>query len=198
MNKYYRHSKYLVCLTSDADNEKMWNEYAESFKGFVLEYDAKEILSAVNNYIIDFYSQTSFSYKDQDILRQALIENDLGVSKVSYSNEPIDISDDFIFFTQNINEINSKDPTEIDVIRNLKLNEKIVSTKRENYSFENEIRLVLPSGYNLHTNEVTQYYIPLFVLKPKAIVIGKCMNEANRDKVINIASQNSIQIIEAS
>ena len=196
--EYYRMAKYLICLTPFNNSSYMWERYADNYKGFVVEYDTEELLRSINNFLIEVYGDTKFSYKNDFIIKDALINNDLGIARVSYTDTPLDMSEHIEYYIKNLNKINNEEPSEATIKNNLLVNEKVVSIKLKSFSDENEIRIILPSKYNFETSslEITRHKA-LLKIEPKSIVLGKNMESSSRKVIFDIANKKGIKIIEA-
>lgn len=194
---YYRMSKYLMCLTPHCNSSFMWKNYADDYHGFVVEYDTEELLENIQEYLLDIYLNTNFSFKETNKLKMALIRYDLGISKVKYANSPINITDDLLLYLEDYKKIICTEPNEETVKNNQITTEKILSTKIKKFKKEKEVRLMLPSGYNFETDiNIMEKHKALFKIKPKSIILGKKIGVNEKKEILDFANDSQIKVIQ--
>lgn len=176
-NNIYRGFKKIACFTTNYESELMWGHYADSSKGFVIEYDLTEIINSCNfecgdnirgcqnlglNYLLAPVIYKETRYDATDYLVQYLMFNTL--SKIENQDNPR-------YF-------------ELDKLLYLKL----LLYKSKEWKYENEWRLIGKT-----TNE-TIFEKPECILKckPKKIYLGTKITTENKKKIIDICKKENI------
>lgn len=158
---YYKSMPKIACLTEEIDNSPMWAYYADSHKGFVIEYDIENLSSDVkiegekifiNCYPI-IYSDSRFDATESAVAfaKKMVAQNFVG--SLECPNNPIELKDQLLFIKANV-------------------------FKHKDWHNEKEWRIWLNSK---------ETDINFINIKPKAIYLGCKISKDNRDEIINIA-----------
>lgn len=197
-NDYFRSSKYIISLCETFNSDTMWNEYSDKNTGFVIEYRTTDIIAEVNKLLDNIYSNLKFSEKieNQDVAKIELRRNDPGLYKVTYKKEPYDITEQIIeqlnilYREQVLGETISWNRKKDHFIKQARTITNIITTKKYEYSFEKEWRVVVPSLFNTLTTKA----IPLLIVKPLKIILGKDVSKNNMLLMNNFCEENNIEI----
>lgn len=161
LSDYYRSIPKIACLTEKRDDSPMWAYYADSHKGFVIEYDVEDLSSEmkiegekvfINCYPI-IYSDFRFDATESAVAfaKKMVFQNFVGSLKCP--SNPVELKDELFFIKANI-------------------------FKHKDWHNEKEWRIWLNSK---------ERDINFINIKPKAIYLGCKISKDNRDKIINIA-----------
>lgn len=158
---YYKSKPKIACLTEEKDNSPMWAHYADSHKGFVIEYEIEELSLDMNiegenvylNYYPIIYSDSRFDATESAVAfaKKMVFQNFVGSLKCP--NNPVELKDEFLFIKANI-------------------------FKHKDWHNEKEWRIWLNSK---------KMDINFINIKPKAIYLGCKISKDNRAEIIKIA-----------
>lgn len=164
----------VACFCNDVKKGTMWAHYAGNGTGFALEYDFDEINAAIQSYVRENFE----SYKENSIFKNCSFK----LEDVKYTNEKANV-------TNLIFEINktwfSKGYKKF---LNQNEFEQIVFTKRKEWEYEDETRLVLP------TKKAS--FEKLDGIKPKAIYLGEFMPKEYQYILCSVAKENGIRAFQ--
>lgn len=164
----------IICFSQNVYSLLMWSHYAENHRGFALAYD-KEIIKSANR-----YNKSGMEVSEKTI-----------VSPVKYENERIDMTN---YIHKYLNKYIF--PGELDVTMIPELPQKVlrefVLTKSLEWGYEQEVR-VIPRTIDI-SKECPLNYIEC---KPKAIILGSCCNDTDKQRLIKIAHEKKMHIFQA-
>lgn len=166
--QYIKNYQNIVCFSETQTSPTMWAYYADSHKGFVVEYDFKNYHTTCLN------CSHKCAYQHYETL-----------FPVIYSDERFDAKD-FVaaFWSQQILINNS--PVEVFVPKDDELAlYKTLLHKSKDWSHEKEWRIILQCDT-----------FPQIIQKPLAIYLGVNMSQENRSKLLNFATKNNIKTFE--
>lgn len=177
--KLLRDEFYIGCFSKNFDNTILWAHYADCGKGFVIEYDEKDIEAAVKNYFKKIhYNRQSFSI--YDVVYDG--------NSISNDKLMIDILESFSdFLVSTISNPNVKrfryEPTE-EALKQIFLH------KLSGWSYEKEKRIILPN-----TN-LSRLFDSVGKIKPKAIYLGVNVIENNKYLIQKYCQENDILLFQ--
>lgn len=179
LEKIVQRDCLVTCFTDTNLNKEMWEGYADFHKGFCQEYDLKELQG---EYIEDnFFKNNNYT------------EN---ICPIIYGEQLFQASKYFpLEYMENILEIKIFKKIIVPVIFFATL------TKLEQFSFENEWRWFklfthdLPNKLNFKKvgNDLGMLRK---VIPPKAIYLGKCIEENNKKEIIEICKTKGIKVYQ--
>ncbi len=173
--KFFRNHFLITCFSKQLFNTTLWAHYANSGKGFAIEYDDEEIKELVLNY------RKSLKYNRKQFL----------LSKIEYrhSFEPndelmIDILSSFAdFLILKIDTPSFKrlrfEPSEKDL-------QSVFLNKTSNWAYEDEWRTIVP---NTNLNDK---YKMIGKIKPKAIYLGINIEQHDKYLICMYCKENNI------
>lgn len=176
---------FTTCFTKSNNKEIMWAHYSNNATGYVLEYDFDEIKEKV----------------------KILKENDpfdaIKFDKVNYTKEKSDFTGFVINYIDNLmTQPYNKflDILDIPVFycdsnrKTVSISKDIVFEKNEDWSYEEEYRLVIPNsqhdGYNLTSTHNTS----ISDIKATAVYIGEKCSSKDEKEIIDIAKSKVIKV----
>lgn len=179
LDKIVQRDCLVTCFTETNLNNEMWKEYAGCHSGFCQEYDLKELQRE--------YIEHNFFKNDN------YTEN---ICPVIYSEHVFQASEYFpIEYTGDISKIENFQKIIVPVIFFATL------TKLEEFSFENEWR-----WFKLFTQDLPDKRgfekvggnlgILREVIPPKAVYLGKRMEEKNKKEIIEICKTKKIKVYQ--
>ena len=163
----------IICFSKIHDSMLMWSHYADNHKGFMLVYALEDIMNALR------YDET-----ETETARKTRLE------PVEYVENKLDLTEEIDAYTR------SRRPNAGDVIPpdgdipQPKLR-KMITQKAKDWSYENEWRLI-PRTIDLE-HESPLCYIECV---PTAIVLGAKCEKENREKILNIARNKNLPVLE--
>jgi hypothetical protein len=165
--RYIKNYQNIVCFSETQTSPTMWAYYADSHKGFVVEYDFKNYHTPCLN------CSHKCAYQHYETL-----------FPVIYSDERFDAKDFVAAFWSHQMLINS--PVEVFVPKDDELAlYKTLLHKSNDWSHEKEWRIISQCDT-----------FPKIVQKPLAIYLGVNMPQENRSKLLDFATKNNIATFE--
>lgn len=158
--------QYITCFTENQNATLMWAHYANSHKGFCLEYNWGEIVSQTNNY---------------------LAENKILLMPVKYSEKRFDASSYIYTILQDW----IKNRMNLDFqlyFSDFLIYIKILLTKSLDWSYESEWRMF---SYVNDTKPDINYRIQL-IHKPTAVYLGARMPQEESDMMEQLCMEKEI------
>ena len=163
----------------------MWSHYAKNGTGFVIEYDAYEILKFIKSIKADDY-----------------IKRHTAIHRVNYTSERTNNTEFLkkLFCVEcgqdeheyNFNEFPLYKFNEEDI-------KTIVAEKNIDWSYEEEIRLITPNVMKNDRGElISCHEIIINDIKPKAIYIGENCSKKDKLLLCSIARTKNIKIYKMS
>ena len=179
LDKIVQRDCLVTCFTETNLNNEMWEGYADFHKGFCQEYDLKELQGEYIEHI--FFKNDNYT------------EN---ICPVIYGEQLFQASKYFpIEYTGDISKIENFQKIIVPVIFFATL------TKLEEFSFENEWR-----WFKLFTQDLPDKRgfekvggnlgILREVIPPKAVYLGKRMEEKNKKEIIEICKTKKIKVYQ--
>lgn len=166
-----REQLYLIaCFSEDVLSSPMWGHYADSHKGFCLEYDIRQILTDCNQTCSDVKRCNNLLFHPT-------------IAPVIYSDSKYDASETFKAFIMNLFlEFFTKgaNPIHTDMLVSL----KTLLTKSEAWSYEKEWRMFYSSGGTKHGI--------IAKLKPSAIYLGNAIESHLKNQLIETSREKGI------
>lgn len=169
----------VTCFTDTNLNDEMWEKYADFRSGFCQEYDLKELQREYIEY--NFFKNDNYT------------EN---ICPVIYGKYIYQASDYFpMEYTEDISK------TKIFQIIIVPVMFFSALTKLEQFSFENEWRWFKLYTYDLNDKrgfEKVGGNLGMLreVIPPKAVYLGKCMEEKNKKEIIEICKSKGIKVYQ--
>ena len=164
---YQRNQEYITCFTENLDATLMWAHYANSHKGFCLEYNWKErLLSQPSGFLID---------------------NKAYLCPVKYSDKRFDATSYIYTILDNY----IKEQTGVDFelyFRDILTSIKALLTKSIDWSYEKEWRMF---SYEQNAKPEIDYKIQL-IQKPTAVYLGARMPQQQADMIEQICLEKEI------
>jgi len=163
----------IICFSKIYDSMLMWSHYADNHKGFMLAYAQEDIVNALR------YDKT-----------ETKIERKTQLEPVEYVEDKVDLTEEIENYAR------SRRPNLGDVILpdgNIpqpKLR-KMITQKAVDWSYEHEWRLI-PRTIDLE-KESPLCYIECV---PIAVVLGAKCEEKNKEKILKIAHNKKIPVLE--
>jgi hypothetical protein len=167
---------YIASFSEVFDSMLMWGHYADSHKGFVLEYDIG----------------------DMEALNQLSVKQDYTVNlfPVLYDEERYEATKYMLdFFEQNFINGNLKDENNIS-IPDMLIHIKSNTFKAKFWEYEKEWRLVYKCEQKCPKCELTYPNYRSVELKPKAIYLGSRMSRANKISIKKLIEGKNMQVYE--
>lgn len=163
---FLKKKPHIVCLTDDLYSNKMWKEYGDNFKGFIIEYQYRKYISPC------LYCQN----------KTCNIRHHEVIFPVIYTNEKFDGRSFFAKYL--INTYKNKYP----FVKKLPIDDelsffKILLYKKTNYSYESEWRIISICNK-----------IPVIKLKPNALYAGKDIEIENFNKLKKYCKISNIDL----
>lgn len=176
---------YVSCFSEEGCSNIMVGLYSDNAKGFILEYNTKELLSNCNR------ANCSNSWKCTTLHQSPVL------IPVNYKSKRYDISQmltSYIFLMAlekvSHNTTNGIVPFYIDYLFPLKL----AGRKQSTWRYEQEWRLVYFS--NKESEIAQSKHIPLKYAVPSAIILCPKCSKEKREIIINIANKQAIPVYE--
>lgn len=161
----------IVSLSETVTSSLMWGHYADSHKGFCLEYDIASILQECSN-----------NCQDSRYCRQFMMN--IGIAPVIYKDERFDASSAFISMIMNHIKNVSGLPVE-DYHFDVLLPVKTLLTKAESWSYEKEWRLYKKMPCPTRPQSLLE-------IKPSAAYMGINMQPSDKEKIIKLCQDKQI------
>lgn len=166
--KNFKNYVRILCFSEKIDSTLMWAHYANSHKGFALEYD-----------VHDLFSEENFISK-------------FGLYPVIYSEVRYDMTKFLLKFLRNISykDYCSKMNIDFDITSNLNLLdiEKPFLYKSKDWKYENEWRII-----RNRTSENEEIKVKG---RPLSLYLGENIDEKNKEILIKIATKKKIKVYQ--
>lgn len=171
LSVYHNQIARMACLTEENDNILMWSHYADSHKGFVIEYDTKSLYT---NCLNCSKGKTQFNCSDWKITGLfPILYTDQRYDATQYLSDQLNID---MYKKMNLDNIWYKlDP--LDCI-------KVSLYKHQSWSYEKEWRLFLNSNN----------YCNFISIKPVAIYLGCRISPCYEKLIMQYAQENNIDL----
>lgn len=180
-----RRQLLITCFCEKNTKEIMWSHYADSGKGFVLEYSYKDIDKLSHDYL--------------NVYRETMSNNHIGGTFPLFGINSVDYKSDRLDGTclafKNLKELlKEKIQTDNDftTIARFQMDEdefkQFVLYKDKSWEYESEIRLILP---NL---DLRKTYCSLGKAKPKAVYLGEFISFNDEYTICSIAKSKGIPV----
>lgn len=165
--QYIKNFQNIACFSETQTSPTMWAYYADSHKGFVVEYDFKSYNTPCIN------CPHKCTYQHYELL-----------FPVIYSNERFNAKDFVGSFWSQRMLINS--PVEVFIPKDDELALcKTLLYKSNDWSHEKEWRIISQCDT-----------FPMITQKPVAVYLGINMSKENRSKLLDFANKNNIMVFE--
>ena len=162
----------IACFSEDNTSSLMWGHYADSHKGFCLEYDFTETIVDCNKSCNDIKGCNKFLLG-------------IPIAPICYSEKRFDATAGVLSIIQQVLANEAK----IDMknhFSDVLLVVKCLLTKSDEWNYEKEWRL-----FNWYPNDIKPHR-PIVKLKTKAIYLGNCMEQKHKDELLLIAKEKEI------
>lgn len=182
----FRKRQLVACFSRNIQSEIMWAHYANYGKGFVIEYSKLDLDELCNFYLNEFNDDIFNNSKDKSLY---------GCFAVNYSSTKCDgtkLAFNIIreyyrnrsIFREH-RKINLK-YTHVDYeeFKNITLN------KIKDWSYENEVRIILPNNTKLKESEL------IGKCKPYAVYLGEFIEQHNKYLILNICRNKKIPVYQ--
>lgn len=217
LQQVFKRQSLVGCFTTRIRNEIMWAHYADSSKGYAIEYDYSdlEMESEItidwlhdfeNNGLKELFNQIGFEVQSWNININDL-KKSYGIFPVRYRNGKyngtefvssvldnmskfkVDSNEDIFTQLMNISK-EIYDPNKSKII-----NHSIALHKKRLWQYEYEWRLIIP---NLFLESIIQGkdHIKVFTCKPKAIYLGENISNINRRLLMDISEEKGIDVFQ--
>lgn len=169
-----QHKRYVACLSEDYQSTLMWGHYADSHRGFALEYDFSSLITDCSNQCANSYRCENFGLN-------------LPIAPVIYQDSKFDAT---VLMTAFImKDIFKKlhmpaHPVNYDCLYLI----KCLLVKALPWAYEKEWRLFSKQKKEALSNQ----FGCIAVLKPKAVYLGNKMNIENQNKISEICKRKDI------
>lgn len=165
--QYIKNYQNIVCFSETQTSPTMWAYYADSHKGFVIEYDFKNY----NTPCADCSKRCKYQHYEL-------------LFPVIYSDERFNAKDFLASFL--LQQIFVNSPVEVFIPKDDELAlYKALLHKSNDWSHEKEWRIISQCDT-----------FPQIIQKPIAIYLGINMSQENRNKLIDFAEKNNITTFE--
>ena len=212
MNETFRRTYVIACFTMDICNEIMWAHYAESSRGFALEYnfwDLKDLGEISDQSLRETFKKFNFFNLSDDVLNTPITDVLL---PVEYKNDKYNATEllgkiiiDVLELYYNAFKTNqiSMESVQKYVEESQKKNEverralfqNAISPKKKIWSYEKEWRLIANNSSILSGN-IDSNHCLVGTLKPKAIYLGEFIAEHNKVIILDYAKKNNIPVYQ--
>lgn len=212
-NEPFKNNYCVSCFSIYNDSEIMWAHYADTAKGFVIEYNGLDLYNCAKN----SREQALQSFKKLDLFNIDLPgnENDLApIMPIIYSTQKYNISNRLIKLLPKVFKCYDKIFNGIapaiainDIIEDLKQQsfsdlkdtEKIfysvMSNKSKCWSYEQEWR-IWSYNTNVLTGNISSPYVKIGIAPARAIYLGENISKFNRIILLQIAKELKIPIYQ--
>lgn len=162
----------VICFTEQHISNLMWSHYADYHKGFCLMYSKEEL-------------KQSFIYD----INGNKTKNKIEILKVEYSEKQLDIGPYLYYYIPlKFFGYSSK---EINLTEGEKIIKKIVSSKSDDWKYEDEWRAI-PQKVDVFSENDISY----LKIKPSALFLGSMMDIKTKKEIVDIAKKKDIAIFE--
>ncbi len=168
---YLKQSPRIACFSEDVASTLMWAHYADSHKGFVIEYNLNEYVGACIN------CDKEKTCTDKHCER---------ILPVRYSDKRFDATS-LLVYAINMKLYSLISPNPIIPMDDELIVQKSLITKSLDWKYEKEWRLISFSK-NYSSKQIQ--------LKPKAIYLGLEMSDINKKILVNLAKEKEIPIYQ--
>lgn len=172
LKKQMRENLKVICFSQQYISNLMWSHYADYHKGFCLMYQKEELKESV---IYD--------------LNGNKIKNKIELLEVEYSEEQLDIGP-YLYYYIPI-KFWGHSCKGIDLIEVEKITKKIISSKSNDWKYEDEWRAIPQEVDVFSKNDIS--YIKI---KPSALFLGSMMDIKTKKELVDIARSKNIAIFE--
>lgn len=181
---------YVSCFTEDGCSNIMAGLYSNGAKGFILEYNAKELISPCTK-----KEECEHSWACPTLHHSPLL------IPVNYQDERYDISTMLCSIVFQLGAVNlikkakgdcsqaSFPPFHLDYLFPLKL----AGRKQSVWQHEKEWRLIYFENKEEHKEKK---HIPLSIVKPSSIMLCPNCSKENKDKIQSIANSHAIPVYQ--
>lgn len=166
--------KQIACFSEQNDSTLMWGHYADSHKGFCLEYDFSTILNNCSQNCVDIRSCNNF------MLNYSL-------APIIYKENRFDATSYFATVTQALLCEQNKIPMEL-YYEDTLLISKCLLTKSKDWEYENEWRLFTP-----RLNDQYKPYEKITSLRPVALYMGAKITKEHENELYEICKYKGIK-----
>lgn len=162
----------VVCFSETNTSSLMWGHYAQSHRGFCLEYNFQQIVGDCTR-------------KCDDILQCNNLMLNYALAPIIYSPKRFDATESYIAMV--INELkDSINPQVGYYYPDMLLPIKLLLTKSADWEYEKEWRLFKAGG------QIDAEHKSIAPIKPTAVYCGTRMSENNKKVIISIAKEKGI------
>lgn len=178
----YRNIRKIACFSTDYKSMLMWGHYADGHKGFVAEYNMKEIIK-----------KCKFECNVEQLKNCSKLGLDFLLVPVIYRENSYDGTD---YLLQNIvyhilqNAYSSEKVSYFDHDKLFAL--RLILNKSKDWEYEKEWRLVA------NIKSEIELGVPECILKcrPKKVLLGAKMKIEDKKRIINICKEKNIEYDE--
>lgn len=158
----------IICFAPNPDSVLMWSHYADYHKGFVLEYDTEELKSA-----------QPFDENGNELKRELYLD------KVQYDDQVPDCGE--IFYNRVPHYLKNIEPLWDERLCYMHLFHKL-----KDWAYEQEWRM-----WSVRENYDWPDEVKYLKIKPRAVIMGTRMDEANRKTIADAVAGQGIELYVA-
>lgn len=191
-------SARISCFSKREDNLMMWSHYADGLRGFCLEFDSKLILDNNEAELLEVLYENNPSeidtaelavlYDQVDYHERTIYKTESILNNVQLKEkEKNSLKNDVKMYSEYLNTVYEK---------NSVIYQKMLATKSIEWSYEEELRIILHSESNNNVGVFMKY--PTKSLK--SIIIGEKMPEKQKETIMKLvkSQRNNIILKKAS